>query len=163
MNSFVALDFETANQHRSSVCSVGLVFVENRRIVNSFYELIQPVPNFYCSWATEIHGITRWDTMNARKFDEVWNSILPLIGDLPLVAHNSPFDEGCLSAVLQAYGLERHNNPFFCTCRAARKHFPELPNHRLNTVSEYLGFDLRNHHNALADAEACAHIALHVF
>ena len=37
MNSFVALDFETANQYRSSVCSIGLVFVENNEIVDIYY------------------------------------------------------------------------------------------------------------------------------
>ncbi|MFC2268233.1 MAG: DNA polymerase III subunit epsilon, partial [Capnocytophaga gingivalis] len=31
------------------------------------------------------------------------------------------------------------------------------------TVSAYFGFDLKQHHHALADAEACAHIALELF
>ena len=72
MKSFVAIDFETANQYRSSVCSVGLVFVENLKIVDTFYELIRPTPNFYCSWATKIHGITYYDTINSLEFPDVW-------------------------------------------------------------------------------------------
>ncbi|MDR0994816.1 MAG: DNA polymerase III subunit epsilon, partial [Tannerella sp.] len=32
MDDFVAIDFETANAYRSSICSVGLVIVRERRI-----------------------------------------------------------------------------------------------------------------------------------
>ncbi|MFV0140913.1 3'-5' exonuclease [Empedobacter falsenii] len=163
MKSFVALDFETANQHRSSVCSIGLVFVENTKIVDSFYELIKPTPNFYCNWATDIHGIKYWDTIYSFEFPEIWKHIAKQIKDLPLVAHNSVFDESCLRAVLSAYELPIHQNPFYCTYRKSKNLFPELPNHQLHTVSEHLGFKLENHHNALADAKACAHIALNIF
>ena len=153
MNSFVALDFETANQYRSSVCSIGLVFVENNEIVDTYYQLIKPAPNYYAFFCTE----------DASLFPEVWAEILPKIKDLPLVAHNSMFDEGCLRAVLAYYELPQHTNPFFCTLRAARKLLPQLVNHKLDTVSAYFGFDLKQHHHALADAEACAHIALELF
>lgn len=163
MKSFVALDFETANQHRSSVCSIGLVFVENAKIVDSFYELVKPTPNFYCNWATEIHEIKYWDTINSFEFPEIWKRIAKQIKDLPLVAHNSVFDESCLRAVLSAYELPIHQNSFHCTYRKSKNLFPELPNHQLHTVSEHLGFKLENHHNALADAKACAHIALNIF
>jgi len=37
-----------------------------------------------------------------------------------------------------------------------------LPNHQLHTVAAHCGFDLENHHHALADAEACAAIALRI-
>lgn len=163
MNSFVALDFETANQHRSSVCSIGLVFVENRQIVDKYYELIKPIPNFYSYWNTKVHGLTESDTARAEEFPEIWDYLRMRIKDLPLVAHNSAFDQSCLKAVLASYNLPIHQNPFYCTFRKSKQVFPTLPNHKLNTVSEYLGFTLDNHHHALADAEACAHIALHVF
>ena len=163
MNTFVALDFETANRNPSSVCSIGLVFVDNAEITRTYYRLIKPYPNFYNYFNTKIHGITRHDTATESLFPEIWDEVKPQIGDLPIVAHNSPFDEGCLHAVLAAYKLPLHTNKFFCTCRRARKVFPNLPNHRLETVAQHIGFDLENHHNALADAEACAHIALQLF
>ena len=50
---------------------------------------------------------------------------------------------------------------FFDTLAASRRHFGYgLPNHRLETVSAACGYNLVNHHHALADAEACAAIAL---
>ena len=47
MENFVAIDFETANGNRSSVCSVGIVVVRDGEIVDKYYSLIQPTPNFY--------------------------------------------------------------------------------------------------------------------
>ena len=40
MKSFAAIDFETANQHRSSVCSVGVVVVRNGKVTDKLYRLI---------------------------------------------------------------------------------------------------------------------------
>ena len=65
MNSFVALDFETANKYRSSVCSIGLVFVENNEIVDTYYQLIKPAPNFYSYFNTQVHGLSQYDTEKA--------------------------------------------------------------------------------------------------
>ena len=99
--------------------------------------------------------------MEADDFPEVWAEIKPLLEGLPLVAHNSPFDEGCLRAVHELYGMTYPNYKFYCTCRTSRKVFgKDLPNHQLHTVAERCGYNLKNHHHALADAEACAQIAL---
>ena len=160
MKDFAAIDFETANYERSSVCSVGLVIVRNSEIVDSYYSLIHPEPNYYNYWCTEVHGLTREDTESALAFPSVWKQIEPLITGLPLVAHNSPFDESCLKAVMCHYHMDYPNYQFFCTCRASRSHFgSQLPNHQLQTVAEACGYNLENHHHALADAEACAWIA----
>jgi len=163
MKDFAAIDFETANNSRSSVCSVGIVIVRNGQIVETLYHLIRPRPNFYSYWNTQVHGLTAVDTDDALDFPDVWLEIAPRIAGLPLVAHNSPFDEGCLKAIHALNGMEYPNYEFHCTCRASRKHHPELPNHQLQTVAVHCGFDLKKHHHALADAEACAAIALKVF
>ena len=98
MKDFAAIDFETANNERTSVCSVGVIIVRNGEIVDSFYSLIQPEPNYYNYWCTQVHGITRRDTEDAPVFPKVWKQIEPLIEGLPLVAHNKAFDESCLKA-----------------------------------------------------------------
>ena len=83
------------------------------------------------------------------------------IQGLPLVAHNSPFDESCLKAAFEAYDMEYPGYRFYCTCRASRKLLGDkLPNHQLPTVAAYCGYDLTKHHHAMADAEACAAIAM---
>ena len=159
MLNFVAIDFETANGKQSSICSLGIVIVEKGEIVDKIYHLVRPRPNYYNWRNTEVHGLTYEDTINEPEFPEIWEKIKPKLEKLPLVAHYSPFDEGCLKAVHGEYEMEYPKYKFYCTCRAARKAFPKLKNHQLHTVAAHVGFDLKNHHHALADAEACAEIA----
>lgn len=163
MTDFAAIDFETANNSPSSVCSVGLVVVRNGHVVAREHRKIRPVPNFYAYHNTRIHGMTRRDTDFEVGFPLVWRELQPLFAGLPFVAHNAPFDERCLRAVHEAYGMPYPNYTFHCTCRCARKFFGRtLPDHRLPTVSAACGYNLNAHHHALADAEACAAIAIKI-
>lgn len=159
MTDFAAIDFETANGRRSSVCSVGIVIVRNGEIVDRFYSLIRPRPNYYTEWTTEVHGLDHYDTDYEDNFPEVWARVSKRLEGLPLVAHNKPFDESCLKAVFMEYGMEYPGYEFHCTLAASRRCL-KLPNHQLHTVAAACGYDLENHHHALADAEACAAIAL---
>ncbi|MDR0892765.1 MAG: 3'-5' exonuclease [Mediterranea sp.] len=160
MKDFAAIDFEIANPQRTSVCSVGVVVVRDGIIADNYYSLIRPEPGWYLWRFTQIHGLTERDTAQAPIFPNVWKEIEPKIAGLPLVAHNSPFDEGCLKAVFRMYQMDYPDYQFYCTCRAARRVFGRsLPNHQLQTVAARCGYDLKTHHNALADAEACAWIA----
>ena len=159
MTDFAAIDFETANYDRSSVCSVGAVIVRDGAIVDKFYSLIQPEPNYYNYWCTQVHGLCRTDTDDAPVFPNVWAQIEPLIEGLPLVAHNRPFDEGCLRAVFRTYQMDYPEYEFLVTLAASRSLQPDLENHQLQTVAAACGFQMENHHHALADAEACAWIA----
>lgn len=162
MNDFVAIDFETANACPSSVCSVGLVQVRNGEITDSFYSLIHPEPDYYAWFCRRVHGLGPEDTKDADIFPDVWRRAEALIGDLPLVAHNKQIDEHCLRSVMQVYQMDWPDYRFYCTLKASRRKMPCLENHQLHTVASACGFDLLNHHNALADAEACAAIAIKI-
>lgn len=162
MKDFAAIDFETANYHRTSVCSVGMVIVRDGKVKDEFYRLIKPYPNYYSGWATECHGLTAPETADAPLFPEAWAEIAPQIEGLTLVAHNKEFDEPYLIGCYEPYGMSYPNYTFGCTLWAARRSFPELSNHQLHTVSAHVGFDLDNHHHALADSEVCAMIAIEI-
>ena len=159
LSDFAAIDFETANFEPSSVCSVGVVVVRRGEIAESFYSLIQPEPNYYSYRCSQVHGLCREDTDEAPVFPKVWERVVPLIDGLPLVAHNSRFDEGCLKAVFRVYQMDYPDYVFYDTLAASRRAFRYLPNHQLHTVAAECGYQLENHHHALADAEACAWIA----
>ncbi len=161
MKDFAAIDFETANECRSSVCSVGVVIVRNGEIVDSFYSLIHPEPEHYQWFCQQVHGLTPEDTEDAPVFPKVWEKIAPMVEGLPLVAHNSPFDEGCLREAFRTYSMDWPGYIFRDTLAASRRILGDrIPNHQLQTVAAWCGYDLVNHHHALADAEACAAIAL---
>ena len=161
MTDFAAIDFETANECPSSVCSVGLVVVRGGEITDRFYSLIHPEPEYYQWFCMQVHGICEEDTEDAPVFPRVWEQIEPLIEGLPLVAHNSRFDEACLKGVFKVYMMDYPDYKFYDTLAVSRRVFgARLPDHRLPTVASACGYHLLNHHNALADAEACAAIAL---
>ena len=174
MRDFAAIDFETANFQSTSVCSVGVVIVRDGEIKDSFYSLIQPEPNYYNRVCTGIHGLCRQDTEEAPVFPKVWKEVEKLIrlSDedavklgtpyLPLVAHNKAFDEGCLMAVFRCYQMDYPDYEFYDTLWASRRMLPNLINHQLQTVAAACGYCLERHHHALADAEACAAIALKI-
>ncbi|MDR2836344.1 MAG: 3'-5' exoribonuclease, partial [Bacteroidales bacterium] len=133
MDNFVAIDFETANECMSSVCSVGVVIVREGIILEKIYYLINPEPDYYLWRNSCVHGLTFADTKNEKVFPFVWEKIAPKIEGLPLVAHNSPFDEGCLKAVHKVYQMNYPDYQFICTCKASRKTFGKLLlNHQLH-------------------------------
>ena len=130
-----------------------------------FYKFLSEQEETYLKkeGATEedIKTLTEEDTEDAPVFPYVWEKIVPKIEGLPLVAHNSRFDEGCLREVFKVYQMDYPEYEFHDTLSASRNHFGCcLPDHQLQTVAAACGYDLTNHHHALADAEACAHIAI---
>lgn len=111
MKDFAAIDFETANFERTSVCAVGVVIVKNGEMVDSFYSLIHPEPDYYNWRCSSVNGLCQEDTEDAPIFPDVWKQIEPMIEGLPLVAHNKAFDENCLKAVFRMYGLDYPDYP----------------------------------------------------
>lgn len=163
MENFVAVDVETANKEPSSICLIGAVKVENGVITDRFYQLVKPEPEYYFRYFTEqIHGIDKSMTENSPTFDVVWRKLHRFIGKLPLVAHNKAFDEKCIRAAFRVYGMDYPDYTFFCTVQKARRIIPRTlcSSFSLPCLCNFLGIPFNNHHNAIADAEACAKIAM---
>jgi len=159
MGDFVAIDFETANYKRTSACAIGLVIVENRKVVDTFSTLIKPEPFWFLPDFTELHGISAEDVENEGNFGDVWSEIKKRVKGQRLLAHNAPFDRSVLNACLQLYGIKFPQPEFVCTCRIAKAALPKSPNHKLDTICRKLKIKL-NHHEAESDALGCAKIAL---
>jgi DNA polymerase-3 subunit epsilon len=165
--NFVTIDFETAKYSRESACAVGLVQFKDGKAVDTFYSLIRPPVLYIRPDFTDIHGLTVEDVRDAPAFPEIWESgVKPFIGDLPLAAHNAPFDMSVLRSVLEWYELpvpgSSAGSPqlrYFCTCSLARRTWPELESHALTALAENFGI-VYNAHNALDDAVTCGKIAL---
>lgn len=147
--TFTAIDFETAQGYRWSICQVGLVRVVDGDVVSKIDMLVQPPDNYYWSQFTAIHGISSQKTRNAPRFNEIWHVLKPFIENQVVVAHNSRFDFGCLKATLEFYGIQQPNFQGACTYILHRK--------SLKTLCCEHGIPL-NHHDALSDATACAEL-----
>ena len=161
MKDFAAIDFETANSERTSICSVGVVVYRDGRKTDAFYSLIKPEPEYYSYWCSQVHGLRLEDTMAAPVFPDVWRQIEPKIAGLPLVAHNKAFDESCLKAVFRCYQMDYPDYEFHCTLIQSHRVWPE-GRHNLDVIAARCGYNLTAHHHALADAEDCGAIALKI-
>ncbi|CAH0418783.1 3'-5' exonuclease [Periweissella ghanensis] len=159
---FIAFDFETANASRNSAVSLALTVVRNDQIVDEFYSLLNPHTDFH--WRNvQIHGIRATDVIDAPTFSELWPVIAPFFApDKLVIAHNAPFDNSVLKASLAANDISLPSYQSLDTVRVAKKAFPNLSNHKLNTVAEYLQIPLDHHHNALDDSVAAANILLQI-
>ena len=152
MNTFTAIDFETAHGKRYSICQVGLVRVENGVITKELSILVQPPHNFYWDWFIDIHGITPEITSNAPTFDQIWHLVEPYIKNQSVVAHNGmSFDFPVLAQTLAYYDMEVPEYEKHCTYR--------LFGSNLAALCVKYNIPL-NHHEALSDASACAALFL---
>jgi DNA polymerase III subunit epsilon len=159
---FLALDFETANSKKQSVCSIGLAVIENSQIIKTFNRLIKPTPNYFEPINISIHGITQEMTQNEQSFAEIWEEIRPLINDQQLIAHNASFDFSALRAALDAYKLNFPDLEYFCSMLLSKKVFPGLINYQLPTICQHFGILDLDHHDALSDAVASGKIMLKI-
>jgi len=156
---FTAIDFETANSSRASICAVGLSIVDNGQIVDQFYQLIRPDPLHFDYMNISIHGITPDDVVDMPSFAECWPVLQGKVSG-PLVAHNAAFDMSVLRKSLDHSGLPYPVVDYFCTVVIAKLTWQEHPNHKLNSLASHLGISFR-HHDAAEDARVCALVALH--
>ena len=160
MMDFAAIDFETATSRRDSACSVAVVEIKGGQVTDSYYTLIQPPGNEYFWYNTKIHGITAQDTAKAPDFAGIWPELEAHLAGRIVVAHNAQFDMGVLQACLAHHGLTAPSFIYCDTVAIARKSWPELANHKLDTVGHFLHLQFR-HHDALEDAKACAAIPVY--
>ena len=159
MLNFTAIDFETATDRRNSACSVAVVKVRDGEVARTYSTLIRPPGLQFSSFNISIHGITPEMVRHERDFAGVWPELRPFLEDRIVIAHNAPFDMGVLKSSLLANRIEPPKFYHCCTVQISRKAWPELPNHKLDTVGGFLHVHFR-HHDALEDARACAAIPL---
>ncbi|MDI3330466.1 MAG: exonuclease domain-containing protein [Micrococcus sp.] len=160
---FTALDFETANGFRGSPCSVGLVRVRGGQPVERAYWLMRPPSGFdrFDARNVRIHGITAEQVAAAPRFGDLFADLADFIGDDPVVAHNAGFDIGVIESALEVSGLDIPQLDYACSLVMARRTY-DLPSYALPVAAREAGYELKNHHDALADAEACARIMIDV-
>lgn len=177
MDSFVAIDFETAAAGHA--CAVGVVHFEDGQKVEERYTLINPgIPGRqWDRYAIRVHGIRPREVIDAPSFADVWPELVHWASCYPLVAHNANFDMDVLRKEIERAALPSPTIRYGCSMQLARRAWPRRPrgaraeemsaaelhaapeNHRLNTLSEFLAIEL-DHHNALSDAVACGEITL---
>ena len=155
MESFVTIDFETANESRDSPCEIGLVRFVDGKPVEMFQSFLYQ--ERFRPFNVMLHGIKPSDVAKSPKIDDLIPDITEFIGDSPLVAHNAAFDMRILQIALSRSSLD-FSTSFYCTLVLAR-HTLGLPENGLGYVSEQLGIEHPGDHRALHDATTCGYVA----
>jgi len=153
--NFTAIDFETANSNPNSACALGLVVVQAGVVVDSKRWLIRP-PSSQFEF-TYIHGITWRDVAMQPDFGQLWPQFRPYLAGQVLAAHNARFDLSVLFALFRQYRVGYWRGEVVDSLAVARRIWPMLNNHQLQTVAAFLSIPL-DHHDAVSDAKACAQI-----
>ena len=153
MESFAAIDFETATSDRNSACAVGAVVFEDGAPTKRLRLLIRPPGNRYDAFNTMIHGLGPSDTRNSPQFPEAWQQVASMLGGRTVIAHNTAFDISVLRHSGEHYRYEPDPFPFACTYRIARSAMPDAGSWTLPAMADEFDIPLA-HHNPLSDAEA---------
>ncbi|WP_373070755.1 exonuclease domain-containing protein [Gemmatimonas sp.] len=155
---FVAIDFETANRKRESVCAVGVAIVCDGVVVEQASTLVNPDSEF-SPYNSAITGIGPEDVVDAPYFHELWPLLADLLTDRIVVAHVATFDVGVLRQAVARYELPGIHMQALCSWRLARRTWPTYPAFGLSYLAGQLGLAL-DHHEAGSDAAASAGVVL---
>jgi len=159
LQSFIAIDFETADHGHESACSVAMILVKDQQIIERAHHLIRPPRKKFTF--TDIHGIKWEDVADKPTFAELWPTLTRILKNVSFfVAHNAVFNQSVLNSCCRAAGIHPPPIPFKCTMELARRALNLYPT-KLPDVCRHLKIDLI-HHNALSDAEACALIYINL-
>jgi DNA polymerase-3 subunit epsilon len=158
---FVAVDVETANGMRGSVCAIGLAEVCDGRIQRTEAWLAKPPLglNQFAEFNVRLHGISAAKVSNAPSFTEVLDDAVSFIDGRTVIAHNAAFDIGAIREGCEAAGSPWPQIEYGCSLVLSRRLLPLL-SYRLPFVCNALGVSLAQHHDAGSDAEACAGVVL---
>ncbi|MFC3032866.1 exonuclease domain-containing protein [Pseudoalteromonas fenneropenaei] len=155
---YLVVDLETTggNAQNDRITEVAIVTLVAGKIVDSWSTLVNPerhIPRFI----TELTGISDEMVRTAPTFAEVMDTIEGKLAAGIFVAHNVNFDYGFLK-----HSFARFSRPFqrpkLCTVQLARKHLPGHSSYSLGKLCQALDIELIDHHRALADATATAHL-----
>lgn len=159
-SQFVAVDFETTGfGRRSEIIEFGLVFVDRGEIVKEVEALVFP-SGFVPQEIFDFTGIERAKLAAASPMRAHIDWLFKALDGKALVAHSSHFEKRFVAQTFKAHGLQVPDCRYVCTCQAAKKLVPHLPDHKLGTVAEHFDIQIERTHRALDDARACGLVQL---
>ena len=158
--TFNAIDVETANADRSSICQIGIVQVRDGVIADHWHSLINP-NTWFDGLNIMIHGIDEDDVRNSPSFSDIREELERRLSESILVSHTS-FDRVALDRASKNHGLEPLLVTWLDSARIVRRAWPKKYGKTgwgLENVAANLDIDFY-HHDALEDAKTAAEIVL---
>ncbi|KAA0547900.1 PolC-type DNA polymerase III [Bacillus sp. BGMRC 2118] len=160
-DTYVVFDVETTGLSAvyDTIIELAAVKVKEGQIIDRFESFANPHHRLSAT-TIDLTGITDDMVRDAPEVGEVIEKFRAWMGDSILVAHNASFDMGFLNVGFKKLGYEKAANPVIDTLELGRFLFPELKNHRLNTLCKKFDIELTQHHRAIYDAEATGYLLM---
>ncbi|MEC5422658.1 PolC-type DNA polymerase III [Virgibacillus sp. C22-A2] len=157
--TYVVFDVETTGLSAvyDTIIELAGVKIHEGEIIDRFESFANP-HHPLAQITTDLTGITDDMVKDAPEIADVLKDFHQWIGDSILVAHNASFDMGFINQGFKKIDYEKATNPVIDTLELARFLYPELKNHRLNTLCKHLDIELTQHHRAIYDAEATGYL-----
>lgn len=157
---FIAFDIETTGlkPELCKIIEIGAVRIKNLQIIEAFNIMCDPEEPIPYN-ITQLTGIDDEMVKNQPKINEALSEFFKFAGSAPLIAHNASFDAAFISCHAKKCGMSVKNT-IVDTLSLSRSLYPDLKNHKLDTVTGFLNISLENHHRASDDAAACGQIFL---
>lgn len=154
--NFIAFDTETTGikPDQDRIIEIGAVKFNNGEPGERFETLINPgipIP----IGASRVNGITDDMVANAPKIETKLEEFANFCGELPLVAHNAPFDFKFIKAAVEAHRSKAPLGTILDSCELARKMLPGIINYKLSTLVAHFRFPTTTFHRAADDAVYC--------
>ena len=160
-DTYVVFDVETTGLSAvyDTIIELAAVKIKNGEIIDRFESFANPHKPLSAT-IINLTSITDDMLQDAPEVEAVLKRFHRWAEDAIFVAHNASFDMGFLNVGYKKVGLEKATNPVIDTLELGRLLYPELKNHRLNTLAKKLDVELTQHHRAIYDAEATGYILL---
>ena len=156
---FFALDVETANHDRGSICQIGVACVRPDQSIDTWMTYVDPQVD---RWVfTSLHGISAKTIRGAPTFIEVLSVLREALSG-SIVYQHSGFDRTAIAAACSNCGHQIPDWTWQNSVQVARKAWPELRGnggHGLASLKRHLGLEFQ-HHDAGEDARAAAEVVL---
>jgi len=159
--TYVVFDVETTGLSAvyNTIIELAAVKMKDGEIIDRFESFANPHHRLSAT-TINLTGITDEMVQEAPEIDVVLRKFVEWTGDSILVAHNASFDVGFINVGYQKAGLPKTSNAVIDTLELGRFLYPEMKNHRLNTLAKKFDIELTQHHRAIYDAEATGYLAL---
>ena len=148
--NFDALDVETANADRSTICQIGVVNVRDGQVRDRWVSLVDP-EDWFDAWNISIHGLSADVVEGAPVLPELDGELRARLGSSVVVSHTS-FDRVAIERAMEKYSLSQPQFTWLDSAKVVRRAWPERYSKRgygLASVAKDLGITFQ-HHNTIS-------------
>lgn len=160
-NKLFICDVESTGFKENAIISIAFLSYQDGELIKKENIFVNPEALIE-DGAYAIHGISQAQVENCPTFNLIWDRIFPFLANSVFVGHNVQYDEKAIRIAAKRYGLELPEYVTLCTCKNAKKWVKGLENYKLDTLCDYFGVKLDNHHDAFEDTVACLEIYNHL-